>query len=38
VLYRLEKCEERLGVSLKNPETTMRLRLALRVQNVLSSE
>ncbi|MBY8911277.1 PucR family transcriptional regulator [Bacillus sp. YC2] len=36
VIYRLEKCEELLGKSLKDPETTMRLRLALRMQRLTS--
>ncbi|MGQ9007920.1 purine catabolism transcriptional regulator PucR [Bacillus stercoris] len=36
VIYRLEKCEELLGKSLKDPETTMRLRLALRMQRLIS--
>ncbi|MBU5261825.1 PucR family transcriptional regulator [Bacillus atrophaeus] len=35
VIYRLEKCEELLGKSLKDPETTMRLRLALRIQRLI---
>lgn len=35
VIYRLEKCEEILGVSLKDPDTTLRLRLAFRIQMVL---
>lgn len=35
VIYRLEKCEELLGKSLKDPETTMRLRLALRMQRLI---
>ncbi|MDF2003706.1 helix-turn-helix domain-containing protein [Bacillus pumilus] len=36
VIYRLEKCEELLRISLKDPEATLRLRLALRIQMVLS--
>ncbi|MBP1081119.1 PucR family transcriptional regulator [Bacillus capparidis] len=35
VIYRLEKCEEILGVSLKDPDATLRLRLAFRIQMVL---
>ncbi|MEH7651114.1 PucR family transcriptional regulator [Bacillus safensis] len=37
VIYRLEKCEELLRISLKNPDTTLRLRLAFRIQMFLSS-
>ncbi|MFC7063172.1 PucR family transcriptional regulator [Halobacillus seohaensis] len=36
VIYRLEKCEELLGASLKDPDTTIRLRLALRVKTLLN--
>ncbi|MCM3149815.1 MULTISPECIES: PucR family transcriptional regulator [Bacillus] len=36
VIYRLEKCEELLRISLKDPETTLRLRLALRIHMLLS--
>ncbi|MGE6855219.1 helix-turn-helix domain-containing protein [Bacillus sp. FSL K6-2841] len=36
VIYRLEKCEELLQISLKDPEATLRLRLALRIQMLLS--
>ncbi|MGM0725371.1 MAG: PucR family transcriptional regulator [Bacillota bacterium] len=36
VIYRLEKCEELLRISLKDPEATLRLRLALRIQMLLS--
>ncbi|MBQ4816388.1 helix-turn-helix domain-containing protein [Bacillus pumilus] len=36
VIYRLEKCEELLRISLKDPEVTLRLRLALRIQMILS--
>ncbi|MFB5662826.1 PucR family transcriptional regulator [Alteribacillus sp. HJP-4] len=36
VIYRLEKCEELLqGASLKDPDTTLRLRLAFRIQHTL---
>ncbi|CAI8849362.1 Purine catabolism regulatory protein [Bacillus licheniformis] len=35
VIYRLEKCEELLGKSLKDADTTLRLRLALRIQMLL---
>ncbi|MEC1437853.1 PucR family transcriptional regulator [Bacillus sonorensis] len=35
VIYRLEKCEEMLGKSLKDADTTLRLRLALRIQMLL---
>ncbi|MFZ4452646.1 PucR family transcriptional regulator [Salibacterium aidingense] len=33
VIYRLEKIEELLGQNLKDPDTTLRLRLALRIQS-----
>lgn len=36
VIYRLEKCEELLGTSLKDPDTTLRLRLALRIKTLLN--
>lgn len=36
VIYRLEKCEELLGKSLKDADTTLRLRLALRIQMLLN--
>ncbi|AVI42262.1 PucR family transcriptional regulator [Bacillus pumilus] len=36
VIYRLEKCEELLRICLKDPEVTLRLRLALRIQMILS--
>ncbi|WP_100397825.1 PucR family transcriptional regulator [Bacillus sp. FJAT-44742] len=36
VIYRLEKCEELLGKSLKDPDTSLRLRLALRIQTSLN--
>ncbi|OBZ19476.1 PucR family transcriptional regulator [Bacillus sp. FJAT-27264] len=35
VIYRLEKCEELLGRSLKDPEETLRLRLAFRIKALL---
>lgn len=35
VVYRLEKCEELLGKSLKDPETTLQIRLALRIKSLL---
>lgn len=35
VIYRLEKCEELLGASLKDPEVTFHLRLAFRIQSLL---
>ncbi|WP_458109837.1 PucR family transcriptional regulator [Bacillus zhangzhouensis] len=37
VIYRLEKCEELLRINLKDPDATLRLRLALRIQMYLSS-
>ncbi|MER3124537.1 helix-turn-helix domain-containing protein [Bacillus pumilus] len=37
VIYRLEKCEELLRISLKDPDATLRLRLALRIQMYLST-
>ncbi|PIK27271.1 PucR family transcriptional regulator [Bacillus pumilus] len=37
VIYRLEKCEELLRISLKDPDATLRLRLALRIQMHFSS-
>ncbi|UYO35101.1 helix-turn-helix domain-containing protein [Bacillus zhangzhouensis] len=37
VIYRLEKCEELLRISLKDPDATLRLRLAFRIQMFLSS-
>lgn len=36
VVYRLEKCEELLGKSLKDPETTLQIRLALRIKSLLN--
>ncbi|WP_160722994.1 PucR family transcriptional regulator [Bacillus sp. USDA818B3_A] len=32
VVYRIEKCEEILGKSLKDPDTTLQIRLALRIK------
>ncbi len=37
VIYRLEKCEELLGRSLKDPEQTLSLRLAFRIKALLES-
>lgn len=37
VVYRLEKCEELLGKSLKDSETTMQIRLALRINTLLTT-
>ncbi|MFA3773524.1 helix-turn-helix domain-containing protein [Bacillus safensis] len=37
VIYRLEKCEELLRISLKDPDATLRLRLAFRIQRFLTS-
>lgn len=37
VIYRLEKCEELLGRSLKDPEQTLSLRLAFRIKALLQS-
>ena len=37
VVYRLEKCEELLGKSLKDSETTLQIRLALRINTLLTS-
>lgn len=36
VVYRLEKCEELLGKSLKDSETTIQIRLALRMKTLLN--
>ncbi|XJZ28689.1 PucR family transcriptional regulator [Bacillota bacterium Lsc_1132] len=36
VVYRLEKCEKLLGRSLKDSETTLQLRLAFRIKNLLN--
>lgn len=35
IIYRLEKIEELLGKSIKDPDTTLHLRLALRIQQTL---
>lgn len=35
VIYRLEKCEDLLGKSLKDPETTFHLRFAFRIKSIL---
>ncbi len=35
VVYRIEKCEEILGKTLKEPETTLQLRVALRIKALL---
>ncbi|UOQ49918.1 PucR family transcriptional regulator [Gracilibacillus caseinilyticus] len=35
VVYRLEKCEELLGRSLSDPDTSLQIRLALRIKKVL---
>ncbi|WP_342042187.1 PucR family transcriptional regulator [Bacillus sp. OTU2372] len=37
VVYRIEKCEEILGKSLKDSETTLQIRLALRIKSLLES-
>lgn len=36
VIYRLEKCENLLHISLKDPEVTFRLRFALRIRELLN--
>ncbi len=38
VIYRLEKCEEIIGRSLKDPEETLRLRMAFRIKALLPEE
>lgn len=35
VVYRIEKCEEILGKNIKDPETTLQIRLALRIKSIL---
>jgi PucR family transcriptional regulator, purine catabolism regulatory protein len=35
VVYRIDKCEELLGKSLKDPETTLQLRIAFQLQKLL---
>jgi PucR family transcriptional regulator, purine catabolism regulatory protein len=37
VVYRIEKCEEMLGKSLKDSETTLQIRLALRIKSLLEN-
>ncbi|MEH7085723.1 PucR family transcriptional regulator [Neobacillus drentensis] len=37
VIYRIEKCEEILGKSLKDSEATMQMRLALRIRSLLET-
>ncbi|MDL4841018.1 PucR family transcriptional regulator [Aquibacillus rhizosphaerae] len=37
VVYRLEKCEELLGRSITDPETSLQIRLALRIKTVLGN-
>ncbi|WP_078395077.1 PucR family transcriptional regulator [Shouchella patagoniensis] len=37
IIYRLEKIEELLGKKLKDPDTTLHLRLALRIQHTLQT-
>jgi purine catabolism regulator len=37
VVYRIEKCEEMLGKSLKDSETTLQIRLALRIKSLLAN-
>lgn len=36
VVYRLEKCEELLGRSLRDSETTLQIRIALRIRKLLN--
>ncbi|MEH7120248.1 PucR family transcriptional regulator [Neobacillus vireti] len=38
VVYRIEKCEEILGKSLKDSETTLQIRIALRIKSLLEKE
>lgn len=38
VIYRLEKCEEIIGRSLKDPEETLRLRMAFRIKALLPED
>lgn len=38
VVYRIEKCEEILGKNLKDPETSLQIRLALRIRSLLETE
>ncbi|OES46462.1 PucR family transcriptional regulator [Domibacillus iocasae] len=37
VVYRLEKCEELLGISLKDPDFSLQIRLALRIKHLLNA-
>ncbi len=37
VVYRLEKCEELLGRSLNDPETTLQIRLAFQIKTLLEA-
>ncbi|WP_046176432.1 PucR family transcriptional regulator [Domibacillus indicus] len=37
VVYRLEKCEELLGISLKDPDFSLQVRLALRIKHLLNA-
>jgi PucR family transcriptional regulator, purine catabolism regulatory protein len=37
VIYRIEKCEDILGISLKDSEATLSLRLALRIKTILGA-
>lgn len=37
VVYRIEKCEELLGKDVKDPETTLQIRLALRIRALMES-
>ncbi|MCQ4085654.1 PucR family transcriptional regulator [Saccharibacillus sp. JS10] len=38
VIYRLDKCEEIIGRSLKDPEETLRLRMAFRIKALLPED
>lgn len=38
VIYRLEKCEEIIGRSLKDPEETLRLRMSFRIKALLPED
>jgi purine catabolism regulator len=38
VIYRLEKCEELIGRSLKEPDETLRLRLAFRIKALIQGQ
>lgn len=37
VVYRLEKCEELLGISLKDPDFSLQVRLALRIKHLVNA-